>query len=181
MLSLVLFDLKSATTPGQSGSGSDGNKGALIISQSPCITGASPSDCLMSYPGHSLGESYPSAEMQSLYSATPADWAYMYPEKGDYIVFVYNTNPLLLGWKIWINSDSSRQIISVIQKLMSQAMLCKFEAFTVVCTCRFTLHGSKLNKCLICLSPNSNTKNKDYASHNNSKRGNLIVILIFCQ
>ena len=29
----------------------------------------------MSYPGHSLGESYTSAEMQSMYSATPADWA----------------------------------------------------------------------------------------------------------
>ena len=28
----------------------------------------------MSYPGHSLGESYPSAETQSVYSAAPADW-----------------------------------------------------------------------------------------------------------
>ena len=29
------------------------------------ITGTSPSDCLVTYPGYSLGESYPSAEMQS--------------------------------------------------------------------------------------------------------------------
>ena len=30
---------------------------------------------LVSYPGHSLGESYPSAEMQSVYSEATADWA----------------------------------------------------------------------------------------------------------
>ena len=29
----------------------------------------------MSYPGHSLGRSYPSSEMQLLYSAAPVDWA----------------------------------------------------------------------------------------------------------
>ena len=31
--------------------------------------------CLVSYLGHSLGVSYPSAEMQSVYSTDPADWA----------------------------------------------------------------------------------------------------------
>ena len=35
---------------------------------------ASPPDCLVSYPGHSLGESYLSAEMQSVNFTTPADW-----------------------------------------------------------------------------------------------------------
>ena len=36
----------------------------------------SPSDCLMSYPGHSLGGGgYLSAEVQSVYSTTPANWA----------------------------------------------------------------------------------------------------------
>ena len=45
------------------------------IPQSSSITEASPSDYLVSYPGHSLGESYPSAEMQSVYSAAPADKA----------------------------------------------------------------------------------------------------------
>ena len=39
------------------------------------IAKASRLDCLVSYPGHSLRECYPSAEMQSVYSAAPADWA----------------------------------------------------------------------------------------------------------
>ena len=62
--------------PGQSGLGSNGNEGVLCIPQGPSITGTSPSDCFVSYPGHSLGGgSYPSAEMQSVYSTAPADWA----------------------------------------------------------------------------------------------------------
>ena len=64
--------LSCATTSDQSGLGSDGNQGILCISQS--ITGASPLDCLVSYPRHSSRESYPSEEMQSVYLA-PADWA----------------------------------------------------------------------------------------------------------
>ena len=32
------------------------------------------SDCFMSYPGYTLGESYPSAEMQSVYSTAPVGW-----------------------------------------------------------------------------------------------------------
>ena len=63
--------LSGTTTLGQSGSGSDGNEGVLGI------TGASPSDCLMSYTGLSLEESYLSAEMQAVYSAVPANWAYI--------------------------------------------------------------------------------------------------------
>ena len=38
----------SATTPGQSGPGSDGNEGVLCIPQSSSITETSPSDCLVS-------------------------------------------------------------------------------------------------------------------------------------
>ena len=34
-------------------------EGVLHIPQSSCITGPSLSDCLVSYPGHSLEESYP--------------------------------------------------------------------------------------------------------------------------
>ena len=49
-------------------------KGYFRIPQSYCITGASPSDCFVSYPRHLLGESHPSAEMQSVYIAAPADW-----------------------------------------------------------------------------------------------------------
>ena len=51
--------------------------GILRIPQSSSITGTSPSDCLVSYPGHSSarGGSYLSAEVQSVYSTAPADWA----------------------------------------------------------------------------------------------------------
>ena len=48
--------LSGATTLGQCGPGSDGNKGVLHITQSSSITGTSPSDCLMSYPGYPLWE-----------------------------------------------------------------------------------------------------------------------------
>ena len=49
----------NTNTPGQSGHGSNGNKRVLHIPQSSSITGASPSDCLVSYPGHSLGSLTP--------------------------------------------------------------------------------------------------------------------------
>ena len=58
--------LLGATTPGLIGTGSDGNEGVLRISQSSSITRTSPSDCLVSYPGHLFGESYPSAEKQCI-------------------------------------------------------------------------------------------------------------------
>ena len=45
----------------QSGPGNEGNKGVLCIPQSSSVTGASPSDCLVSYLGHFLEESYPCA------------------------------------------------------------------------------------------------------------------------
>ena len=61
------------TNSSQSGPGSDSNEEVFCIPQSSSITEASPSNCLVSYPGHSLGESYPSAEMQSVYSAAPAN------------------------------------------------------------------------------------------------------------
>ena len=47
--------LSSATYPGQSGLGSNGNERVLCIPQSSSITGTSPSDCFVSYTGHSLG------------------------------------------------------------------------------------------------------------------------------
>ena len=46
--------ISDATTPDQSEPGSDGNEGVLRIPQSSSITGISPSDCLGSYPEHSL-------------------------------------------------------------------------------------------------------------------------------
>ena len=53
--------LSGATTLSQSGPGSNVNKGVLHVLQSSSITGASQSDCLVSYPRHLLKESYPSA------------------------------------------------------------------------------------------------------------------------
>ena len=85
---LVLFNpligpLSGATTPAQSGPGSDGNEEILRIPQSSSIIGTSPSYCLVSYPGHSLAESYPSADKQSVYSTAPADWAIFNPVNPD--------------------------------------------------------------------------------------------------
>ena len=41
--------------PGQSGPGSNGNEGVLRVPQNSSIAGTPPSDCLVSYPGDSLG------------------------------------------------------------------------------------------------------------------------------
>ena len=68
----------------------DGNKGVLRIPQSSSFTGASPSDCLVSYPEHSSGESYPSAEMQSVYSAAPADWVNFFYNAVTFKNYVFN-------------------------------------------------------------------------------------------
>ena len=46
--------LSGATTLGQSGPRSNGNEGVFRITQSSSITGTSPSDCFVSYPGYSL-------------------------------------------------------------------------------------------------------------------------------
>ena len=46
--------LSGSTTPGQSGTGKDDNEEVLFIPQSSSITGTSPSDCFVLYPGHSL-------------------------------------------------------------------------------------------------------------------------------
>ena len=55
--------VNNATSRGRSGPASDGNEGMLRIHQSPSIIGTSLLDCLVS------------TGMQSVYSATPADWA----------------------------------------------------------------------------------------------------------
>ena len=66
--------LSGVTTPDLSEPGSDGKEELLHILQSSRIADASSSDCLMSYPRQSLEESYPSAEIQSMYTTAPADW-----------------------------------------------------------------------------------------------------------
>ena len=47
--------LARATSPGHSRPGGDEYEEVLCISQSSSITGTSPSDYLVTYPGHSLG------------------------------------------------------------------------------------------------------------------------------
>ena len=44
-------------------------KGYSVFPKTPAL------DYLVSYPGHSLGGSYPSAEVESVYSTAPVDWA----------------------------------------------------------------------------------------------------------
>ena len=64
--------LSAAAIPGQIGPGIDGNGGVLHIPQSPSITGASASDCLVPYPEQSLVRgSYLFIEMQSVSSTSP--------------------------------------------------------------------------------------------------------------
>ena len=66
---LIDTTLSGATAPGQNGPESDSNERVFRIPQNSSITGTSPSYCLVSYPGQSLGlGSYPSAEVQSVYS-----------------------------------------------------------------------------------------------------------------
>ena len=81
--------LSKATTPGQSGPGSNGNERVLHILQSS-KTGVSPLDCFLSYPGHSLGfGSYPSAEMQSVFYTHLVDWAVFLLNNNHYFVLPY--------------------------------------------------------------------------------------------
>ena len=73
------------------------------------MAGASPLDGLISYPGHSLGlgGSYPSAEMQSMYSTAPADWAeiiisYLKPYNSvqtndNYMIEIINWNHIIIS------------------------------------------------------------------------------------
>ena len=78
------------TTPSQIGPGSDGFDGVLRIPQSSSITRASPSDCLVLYPGYWL----------AVYSTTPVDWAEYPREKCELsTAFIYvNKRILLICW-----------------------------------------------------------------------------------
>ena len=59
---------------GQSRPRTNSNKEVLRIPQSSIINGDSPSDCLVSLPGHSLREFYLSAVIQSVYFVAQTDW-----------------------------------------------------------------------------------------------------------
>ena len=69
--------LSGATTLSQSRPGSNSNEWVLCIPQNSSITGTLSSDGSVSYPGHSFegGGYYSFAEVQSVYSAAPANWA----------------------------------------------------------------------------------------------------------
>ena len=49
-------------------------KGYTAFPETPELL-VSSSDFSVSYPGHALGASYPTAEMKSVYSTASADWA----------------------------------------------------------------------------------------------------------
>ena len=70
--------LSGATIPSQSGPGSNDNERVLRILQSLCITETLPSDCLVSYSGHSLAGILFLCLVQSVYSTSPAKWATIY-------------------------------------------------------------------------------------------------------
>ena len=62
--------LSDATAPGHSGPGSNANQGVHSNPQSSSIAGTLPSDCLVSYPGHSFffgGGHTESVEVQSVF------------------------------------------------------------------------------------------------------------------
>ena len=79
MIELFEWTLTGTSTPGQSGPGGNGNEEVLHIPKSS-RTGTSPSDGLVSYPGHSLGESYTSANAK-LADSTDTQSTEISPEK----------------------------------------------------------------------------------------------------
>ena len=102
--------LSSATIPCQSGPESNGNEGVLHILRSSRITSVSPSDFLMSYPGHSLvGGSYLSAEMQLVYSTSPADWA----------AVLWGLNSFLLQFGIWDKLTTNCIIVGTLYNILN--------------------------------------------------------------
>ena len=102
----LIEPLSGATIPGQDGPGSDDNKGVLHIPQNSSISGASPSDCFVSYTGHSLGSwgSYPSADVQSVYYISDCFVSYTGHLMGESYSFaemqlVYSTPPA--DWAVY--------------------------------------------------------------------------------
>ena len=55
---LIDRNLSGSTSPGESGPGSDGTEGVLCTPPNSTITGASLSNFLVSFPGHSSGEPF---------------------------------------------------------------------------------------------------------------------------
>ena len=110
--------LSGVTTLGQNEPESNGTEGVLRISQSSRITGVSPSDCLVSYPGHSLRDFYLSAEMQSGLSSPKLTGQYQHGYKfqiqgciNPMYVSPFNVLQLFFRqWKFWITSFNGMSI-----------------------------------------------------------------------
>ena len=86
------IELSGATTPDQSGLGSDGNEGVLRIPQISSITGNLTIRWFSVISGHLLWGrgAYPSAEMQSMYSTVPADWAMHLFKNSSYSIGIFD-------------------------------------------------------------------------------------------
>ena len=74
-----------------------------------------PSDCLVSYPGHLLGKSYPPAEMQSVYSTALADWANVYLYFSSLPVVSFRIQRI----KFWLRPLGQELLSPASQKLLS--------------------------------------------------------------
>ena len=77
--------LSGPTTLDQSEPENNGNEEVLHIPQNSSIIGTSPSNYSLSYWGYSFGRSYPSVEMQLVYSIASANWA-DFVSKEDYLI-----------------------------------------------------------------------------------------------
>ena len=101
--------LSGATTLGQSWPERDGSEGILHIPQSSRITEVSPSDCLVSYPGHFLGsgESYLSAEKQLVNSPPAADWATWFEK--NLLFFIHRATNVNRMFKTFLNEANMRR------------------------------------------------------------------------
>ena len=102
--------LSCATTLVKSELGSDGNEGAFCIPQSSSITGTSPSDNLVSCPGHSLSGSYSSAEVHTVYSTVPVVWATRAHVGGVSYPFAAKQSVYSTASPLWSGEDSRVQV-----------------------------------------------------------------------
>ena len=102
--------------------GAEAMKWVPRIPQSSSITGTSPSDCLVSYQGHSLGESYPSAEVQSVYSTAPANWTTGHSLGESYpsaeVQSVYSTAPA-----DWVRIKSNKKYLKLTKRIIPHLYL----------------------------------------------------------
>ena len=109
--------LSGATIPGQSESVRDGNEEVFHIPQSTSITGASPSDCLVWYPGHLLWSGLIHPPRDSQYVLQPlADWAQ--------IIWIYTYKDKLID-----------KIAKVIIQVLNQIEFSSF-CFLILASCK---------------------------------------------